>query len=135
MSENETAWVAIKNRPLRYTIDDGKTRHTRPLYPTPRMFVPTHQTQRMFGAVPLVWICKSDPLSIRSCNPQSDPADVRTVGPSRPRGCPDSADVLPDPADVRLRVAGLDLQSRPIEYKDFQSARQQCTEPKLRLRQ
>ena len=52
---------------------------------------------------------------------------------ARPRGCPDPADVRsdpPDPADVRLRVAGLDLQSRPIEYKDFQSARQQCTEPK-----
>ena len=26
-------------------------------------------------------------------------------------------------ADVRLRAAGLDLQSRPIEYKDFQSAK------------
>ena len=25
-----------------------------------------------------------------------------------------------DPADVRHRAAGLDLQSRPIEYKDFQ---------------
>ena len=37
---------------------------------------------------------------------------------SRPGGCS-------DPADVRLRAAGLDLQSRPIEYKDFQSAGQQ----------
>jgi len=42
---------------------------------------------------------------------------------------------VPDLADVRHRAVGLDLQSRPIEYKDFQSARQQCTEPKLRLRQ
>jgi hypothetical protein len=30
---------------------------------------------------------------------------------------------LLDPADVRCRAAGLDLQSRPIEYKDFQSAK------------
>jgi len=41
--------------------------------------------------------------------------------------------VLPDPADVRIvplarpggcsgRAVGLDLQSRPIEYKDLQSA-------------
>jgi len=29
---------------------------------------------------------------------------------------------MPDPADVRCRAAGLDLQSRPIEYKDFQFA-------------
>ena len=29
--------------------------------------------------------------------------------------------MVPDPADVRLRAAGLDLQSRPIEYKDLQS--------------
>ena len=40
-------------------------------------------------------------------------------------GCLDPADVrlraAPDPADVRLRAVGLDLQSRPIEYKDFQS--------------
>ena len=36
--------------------------------------------------------------------------------PTRPRGC-------------SYRTAGLDLQSRPIEYKDFQSAGQQCTEP------
>ncbi len=38
---------------------------------------------------------------------------------------PDPADVRsdpPDPADVQCRAAGLDLQSRPIEYKDFQSA-------------
>ena len=28
---NETAWMAIKNKLLRYTIDDGKTRHTKPL--------------------------------------------------------------------------------------------------------
>ena len=35
---------------------------------------------------------------------------------SRPGGCS-------DPADVRLRAAGLDLQSRPIEYKVFQSAK------------
>ena len=34
---------------------------------------------------------------------------------------PDLADV-PDPADVRCRAVGLDLQSRPIEYKDLQSA-------------
>ena len=27
-----------------------------------------------------------------------------------------------DPADVWYRAVGLDLQSRPIEYKDFQSA-------------
>ena len=43
---------------------------------------------------------------------------------ARPRGCPDPADVRsnpPDPADVPCRAAGLDLQSRPIEYKDFQS--------------
>ena len=33
-----------------------------------------------------------------------------------------------DPADVWYRAVGLDLQSRPIEYKDFQSAGQQCTE-------
>ena len=33
----------------------------------------------------------------------------------------------PDTADVRHRAVGLDLQSRPIEYKDFQSAWQQCT--------
>ena len=26
-------------------------------------------------------------------------------------------------ADVRHHAAGLDLQSRPIEYKDFQSAK------------
>ena len=41
---------------------------------------------------------------------------------------PDPADVRSDPldpADVRCRAAGLDLQSRPIEYKDFQSAGQQ----------
>ena len=31
----------------------------------------------------------------------------------------------PDPADVPCRAVGLDLQSRPIEYKDFQSAGQQ----------
>ncbi len=39
---------------------------------------------------------------------------------------PDPADVRsdpPDPADVRLRAVGLDLQSRPIEYKDFQSGK------------
>ena len=41
---------------------------------------------------------------------------------------PDLADVrhhaVPnlDPADVRHRAVGLDLQSRPIEYKDLQSA-------------
>ena len=29
---------------------------------------------------------------------------------------------IPDPADVPCRAVGLDLQSRPIEYKDFQSA-------------
>ena len=29
----------------------------------------------------------------------------------------------PDPADVPCRAAGLDLQSRPFEYKDFQSAK------------
>jgi hypothetical protein len=34
------------------------------------------------------------------------------------------------PGGCSCRAAGLDLQSRPIEYKDFQSARQQCTEPK-----
>ena len=33
------------------------------------MFVPTHSTQQMFGAVPLVWICNPDPLSIRIFNP------------------------------------------------------------------
>jgi hypothetical protein len=27
-------------------------------------------TQQMFGAVPLVWICNPDPLSIRIFNPQ-----------------------------------------------------------------
>ena len=43
--------------------------------------------------------------------PLPDPADVR----------PDP----PDPTDVRLLAVGLDLQSRPIEYKDFQSAGQQ----------
>ena len=31
--------------------------------------------------------------------------------------------VDPDPADVPRRAAGLDLQSRPTEYKDFQSRR------------
>ena len=31
MSGNEMAWAAIKNKLLRYTIDDGKTRHTKPL--------------------------------------------------------------------------------------------------------
>jgi len=29
----------------------------------------------------------------------------------------------PDPVDVPCRAAGLDLQSRPTEYKDFQSAK------------
>ena len=28
---NEMAWMAIINKPLRYTIDDGKTRHTKPI--------------------------------------------------------------------------------------------------------
>ena len=42
---------------------------------------------------------------------------------------------IPDPADVPYRAAGLDLQSRPIEYKDLQSARQQCTEPIWHLKQ
>ncbi len=37
--------------------------------PPPRMFVPTHLTQRMFGCVPLVWICNPGPLSIRIFNP------------------------------------------------------------------
>ena len=32
MSGNEMAWAAIKNKLLRYTIDDGKTRHTKTLY-------------------------------------------------------------------------------------------------------
>ena len=32
MSGNEMAWAAIKNKLLRYTIDDGKIRHTKPLY-------------------------------------------------------------------------------------------------------
>jgi hypothetical protein len=43
---------------------------------------------------------------------------------------PDLADVrvvplvwISDPADVPCRTVGLDLQSRPIEYKDFQSAK------------
>ena len=31
-------------------------------------------------------------------------------------------------ADVPCSAVGLDLQSRPIEYKDFQSAGQQCTD-------
>ena len=31
MSGNETAWIAIKNKLLRYTIDVGKIRHTKPL--------------------------------------------------------------------------------------------------------
>ena len=39
----------------------------------------------------------------------SDPADVP---------CP----THPCPADAPCRTVGLDLQSRPIEYKDFQSA-------------
>jgi len=30
---------------------------------------------------------------------------------------------------IKEYTAGLDLQSRPIEYKDLQSAGQQCTEP------
>jgi len=45
---------------------------------------------------------------------------------SRPRRCSyrtAGLDLQPDLADVRLRAAGLDLQSRPIEYKDFQSAK------------
>jgi hypothetical protein len=32
--------------------------------------VPLAPTQRMFGCVPLVWICNPDPLSIRIFNPQ-----------------------------------------------------------------
>ena len=39
---------------------------------------------------------------------------------------PGPADVRsdpPDPADVRLRAVGLDLQSRPIENKDLQFAK------------
>ena len=39
----------------------------------------------------------------------TNPADVRSDPP--------------DPADVRCCAVGLDLQSRPIEYKDFQSAK------------
>ena len=46
-----------------------------------------------------------------------DPADVSDLSdvPCRAYGS--------DPADVPCRAAGLDLQSRPIEYKDFQSAK------------
>ena len=62
---------------------------------------------------------------------EPNPADVRAV----PLGVPDPtqrmfppgpADVRSDPldpADVQCRAVGLDLQSRPIEYKDFQSAK------------
>ena len=50
----------------------------------------------------------------------SHPADVRLS----------AVGLDPHPADVPCRAVGLDLQSRPIEYKDFQSARQQCTDPK-----
>ena len=35
-----------------------------------RVFVETFLTLRMFHAVPLVWICNPDPLSIRIFNPQ-----------------------------------------------------------------
>ena len=45
----------------------------------------------------------------------------KKLNPTRPSGCSLSTDAHPDPADVRCRAAGLDLQSRPIEYKDFQS--------------
>ncbi len=68
------------------------------------MHIPTQQmfpTYRMFHAVPLAPTLRmfhAVPL-VWICNPE------------------------PDPADVRLRAVGLDLQSRPVEYKDFQSAK------------
>ena len=59
--------------------------------------------------VPLVWFCNPDPLSITSVSNQRMFVLCRWPDPTWPSGC--SASV------------GLDLQSRPIEYKDFQSAK------------
>ena len=47
-----------KNRSLHINARPSGCSHRRP-----------RPTRRMFGAVPLVWICKSGPLSLRSCNP------------------------------------------------------------------
>ena len=99
-------------------------------------------TQQMFGAVPLVWISRPRGCSFRPTRPSgcslSTDAHFCSDGYSVPltqlmprpieSSIPDLADVrhhaVPnlDPADVRHRAVGLDLQSRPIEYKDFQSA-------------
>ena len=63
---------------------------------------------------------------------EPNPADVRSIVPDvqpsivsdfRPSGCSTPCRSQSDPADVPCRAAGLDLQSRPIEYKDFQSAK------------
>jgi hypothetical protein len=69
----------------------------------------------LMAAICILALVLPDPADVRAVpDPAdvSDPADVRTVGPSRPGGC-------------SCHAVGLDLQSRPIEYKDFQSAGQQ----------
>ena len=64
-----------------------------------------------------------DPVDVRSVVPDvPDPADVRVVPLARPGGCSIRA-VGPDLTVQMFHAVPLDLQSRPIEYKDFQSAK------------
>ena len=77
-------------------------------------------TRRMFRpsgcSMPCRWGCPTPRMFVLTWRM------FDTVPLTRPGGCSQQGKI-PDPADVRLRAVGLDLQSRPIEYKDFQSAK------------